>query len=494
MEHPFTFIQLLIIRSRSQVGTVLPEGSGGGEEFFAYPAPLALSLRLRGCGWFSPQRRPDEVGARLRMRRFCKRMNAGLWPQVVCVTRIFQRIVFGLSITICLALFSGFVLERYGLLRVNASGQQDGAYRQMDVYRQALERIQNDYVTEPNLKDVTAGALHGLLESLDTDSSYLTAAEYKSFKERTAAGVAQVGMVVSKRYGYATVVSVLPGSPADTAHLADGDVIESIADKSTRELSLTVIRLMLEGKPGSTLTLSVVHPQKPEPDKLTLTRAVVAAPALDEKQFEGTSILYLKPGALTAQRVDEIAAKLKSAKGSKVLLDLRDSAGGDPQEGIRLANFFVKEGTLAALEGQKFPRQTFTADPAKCITGAPLAVLINRGTYGPAELTAAAIEDTGRGDVVGERSFGGDTVQKTIDLPDGAALLLTVAKYQSPSGKKIQDVAVTPTVLVGKATAAAEDDEDEEAAPPAKGDEPLAKAIELLKAKNEIYPINLASQ
>jgi len=410
-------------------------------------------------------------------------MNAGLWPQVVCVTRIFQRIVFGLSIAVCLALFSGFALERYGLLSVNAGGQQDGAYRQMDVYRQALERVQSDYVTEPNLKEVTAGALHGLLEALDTDSSYLTADEYKSYKARPATGGPQVGLVVSKRFGYATVVSVLPGSPAEKAHLADGDVIEAIGDRSTRELSLTVIRMILEGKPGSTLTLSVVHPLKPEPDKLTLTRVVVAAPAMDEEEFEGATILYLKPGALTAQRVDEIAAKLKSAKGRKVLLDLRDCSGGDPLEGIRLANFFVKEGTLALLEGQKFPRQTFSADPSKFITAAPLAVLINRGTYGPAELTAAAMEDTGRGDVVGERSFGGDTVQKTIELPDGAALLLTVAKYQSPAGKKIQDVAVTPTVLVGKAAAASEDDE-EEAAPSAKGDEPLAKAVELLKAKN----------
>ncbi len=114
------------------------------------------------------------------------------------------------------------------------------------------------------------------------------------------------------------------------------------------------------------------------------------------------------------------------------------------------------------------------------MTDAPLAVLVNRGTYGAAELTAAAIEDSKRGDVVGERTFGEGSVQKTIELPDGAALLLTVAKYQSPSGKKIQDVAVTPTVVVGNP----QDEELDEDAPPAKGDEPLNKALELLKAKS----------
>ncbi len=118
------------------------------------------------------------------------------------------------------------------------------------------------------------------------------------------------------------------------------------------------------------------------------------------------------------------------------------------REGLRLANFFIKQGTLATLQGQQFPTQTFTADPAKFLTGAPLAVLVNRGTYGGPELTAAAIQDLKRGDVVGERTFGEGSFQKSIEMPDGADLLLTVAKFQSPSGNKIQDNAVTPNVVV----------------------------------------------
>jgi carboxyl-terminal processing protease len=374
------------------------------------------------------------------------------------------------------------VLNWLGWLGVHAGGRQDGAYRQMGVYAEVLKKVQTDYVTEPNIDNVTTGALHGLLESLDADSSCLTPAEYKIYRERPASGVAQVGIAVSKRYGYAIVVSVLPGSAADKEHLADGDVIESIAEQSTREMSLPVIRMLLEGKPGTTVTLSVVRPRKSEPDKLTLTRSIADGPALAEQQYEGATILYLKPGALTASRVDEIAVRLRAAgKNQKILLDLRDSSGGDAEQGLRLANFFLKQGTLATLEGQKFPRQTFTADPEKFITDAPLAVLINRGTYGPAELTAAAIGDLKRGDVVGERTFGEGSLQRTIDLPGGAALLLTVAKYQTPAGKKIQDEAVMPTVQVGNAAA---DEEEEEAAPPSKGDEPLTKALELLKAKN----------
>jgi carboxyl-terminal processing protease len=384
-----------------------------------------------------------------------------------------------LAAAVFAALGLGFGLGEFGFFGVLAGGDQDGAYRQMNVYQQVLKRIQTDYVTEPNMTDVTTGALHGLLESLDADSSYLTPTEYKIYKDRPTTGVAQVGITVSKRFGYATVVNVLPGSPADKEHVSDGDVIESIGDQSTRELSLAVIRLMLDGKAGSTVTLSLVRPRKADPDRLTLTRAIVPVPALSEQDYENASILYLRPAVINKARVDELATKIKANKGRKILLDLRDVSGGDPDEGLRLANFFINTGTLAALDGQKFPKQTFAADPAKYISSAPLAVLVNRGTYGAAELTAAAIQGAKRGDVVGERTFGEGSVQKTIDLPDGAALLLTIAKYQGPDGKKIQDEAVVPGVVVGQTP---DDDQDQDNGPN-KGDEPLNKALQLLKAK-----------
>jgi len=398
---------------------------------------------------------------------------------VVFVSRFFQRLVFVLAAAVFAALGLGFGLGEFGFFGVHAGGDQDGAYRQMNVYQQVLKRIQTDYVTEPNMNDVTTGALHGLLESLDADSSYLTPTEYKIYRDRPATGVAQVGLTVSKRFGYATVVTVLPGSPADKEHINDGDVIESIGDQSTRELSLAVIRMLLDGKPGTNVTLSLVRPRKADPDKLTLTRAIVPVPAMSESQYDNSSILYLKPVVINKARVDELASRIKAAKNRKILLDLRDVSGGDPDEGLRLANLFINQGTLGSLEGQKYPKQTFNADPAKYLTGAPLAVLVNRGTYGAAELTAAAIEGAKRGDVVGERTFGEGSVQKTIDLPNGAALLLTVAKYEGPDGKKIQDEAVVPTVQVGQT---ADDDSDQES--PTKGDEPLNKALQLLKAKS----------
>jgi len=376
-----------------------------------------------------------------------------------------------------------------------ASEPQDGAYRQINVYSEVLRHIQTDYVEQPNISAVTNGALRGLLESLDADSSYLTPEDYKAYKAEKV-GKAQVGINVSKRYGYASVVSVVPGSPADKAGISDGDIIEAIGPADTRDISLAMIQLLLEGQPGSELTLSVVRPRKSAPDKIVLTRVAPSLAPVAETLYENASILYLKPGVLDHDHVQQIEVKLKGmpkAGNKKVLLDLRDVAAGDMPEATRLANFFLKDGTIAMLEGQKVQKQTFTADASKSVNvTAPVVVLVNRGTAGPAELVAAALLDNKRADLVGEKTFGEGAQQKTFELPDGAALILSIAKYESPSGKKLQDEGVTPGVVVASNVdqGAAVDDETgpaESQAAPAKPsvtvDEQLSKALALLKNK-----------
>jgi carboxyl-terminal processing protease len=402
----------------------------------------------------------------------------------------FRRSIFGFSVVLVLVIFLGGL----GLRGVRANTQgDDGAYREMGVYEEVLKKVQTDYVVEPNVDKVTDGALHGLLEGLDADSSYLSPAEYAVYKQHeeslgksSALGV--TGLNVSKRYGYATVVSVIPGSPADKNQIEDGDIIESIEGQSTREMPVALVRLLLEGAPGTNATFSVVRPRKAEPDKVSLTRVKQAEeiPALGEQEYENSTILYLKPVVLTKGRVDEVIGKLKAApKNRKVLLDLRDIAEGDDQEAIRLANAFLETGTIATLQGQKFPEQTFTAQKPEFITSAPLVVLVNHGTAGPAELVAGAVLDDKRGDVVGDRTFGDGSVQRTLELPGGGAVILSIAKYASPSGKKIQDEAVTPNVIVVPSLdeQIAAESEEKPAGPPA-ADDQLNKGLALLKAKN----------
>jgi carboxyl-terminal processing protease len=379
-----------------------------------------------------------------------------------------------------------------------ATEPQEGAYRQINVYSEVLRHIQSDYVVEPNIPVVTNGALRGLLESLDADSSYLTPADYETFKADKG-GKAQVGIVVSKRFGYATVVSVVPGSPADRVNLVDGDILEAINGKDTRDISLAMIRLMLEGQPGTEMSVSVVRPRKTVPDKLTMTRVLVTEPAVSEQLYENSSILYVKPVTLDREHVQAVEAKLKSIERSgprKVLLDLRDVSSGDYSEAVRLSNFFLRTGTIASLEGQKVAKVTYTADPEKSLDpSGPLVVLVNRGTAGPGELAAAALLENKRAELVGERTFGEGAQQKTFELGDGAALILSVAKYESPTGKKLQDEAVTPGVLVAGPQNAQDDGGDDtgdeaettKPAPVVKPsvtvDDQLTKGLDLLKAK-----------
>ena len=376
---------------------------------------------------------------------------------------------------------------------VHASSS-DGSYRQLQVYSEVLSRVRTEYVEEPNIPKVTDGALHGLLESLDSNSSYLSPDAYKAFKAHKAEGKGDIGAVISKRFGYAAVVAVLPGSPAEKAGIESTDIFESIEGQSTHELSLPEIRNLVSGPPGSILNVEVVRARRAEPQKIEITRDLVNIPPVTEKMMDD-GIGYVKVDALSKGKAQEIASKIKSLEKSgakKILLDLRYCAAGDESEGVAVANLFLNHGTITYLQGQKFPREAFNADPAKAITTLPVAVLVNRGTSGPAEIVAAAILENARGDVVGDKTFGDGSIQKTLDLPDGGAVILSVAKYYSPSGKAIQDAAVTPNVMVADAIddlVSPDDGDDtaapaeEEAKPKNQVDDQLNKAIEVLKSR-----------
>jgi carboxyl-terminal processing protease len=407
--------------------------------------------------------------------------------------------LLALSVALILCIFLG--VNAHSVAAAGDPAPQD-AYNQINVYGEVLQHVQADYVEVPSIPKVTNGALRGLLESLDADSSYLTPADFKAYQDDHG-GKAQVGINVSKRYGYATIVSVVPGSPADKAGLSDGDIIEAIGTEDTRNIPLAMIHLMLEGAPGSALDLAVIGPHSAKPQKVTLKRMIVTEPPVTETEYENASILYLKPMILDHEHVQQVESRLKAMNkdgNKKILLDLRDVSAGDVPEAVRLANFFISNGTVASLEGQKYPKQLFSADPSKAInTTAPLVVLVNHGTSGPAEIVAAALQDDGRGTLVGEKTFGEGSVQKTFDLPDGGAIILSIAKYASPAGKQFEDVAVTPGTIVaqssdlfddvdadsdasagGAATPAAKPLDKKTPPPP---DDQLNKALDMLKAK-----------
>lgn len=376
-----------------------------------------------------------------------------------------------------------------GLLGKSAAS--DGPYRQLAVYSEVLSRIRSDYVEEPDLKSVTVGALHGLLESLDPFSSYLSPEQYARYQKRKTQGNADLGLVLSKRFGYVAIISAIPGGPAARGGLQSGDIIEAIDGDSTREMSLEEVKTVLAGKPGSSVTLSVVRVRRGEPQKMVLKREVVATPPVTRKMVEA-GIGYLNIDGFPQGRAKEIAGhaqQLLNAGAQRLVLDVRGAAEGEISEGIAAANLFVDHGLITYLQGQKYPRQNFPADPALATVRVPVVVLVNRATAGAGEVFASAILENGRGDVVGEKTYGVGSVQKLIPLDDGSALLLSVAKYYTPGGKAIQDTGVTPNVAVTDTEpeeVAALPEEQQPEPPPAQPQAPredniLKKGIEVLK-------------
>jgi carboxyl-terminal processing protease len=352
-----------------------------------------------------------------------------------------------------------------GLGHVLGQTHEERAYKSLTVYGEVLQKIQSDYVDEPNMHLVTAGALHGLLESLDPASSYLTPREYTEYKQKMAStNPGDTGLTLSKRYGYIIIVSVLPESPAEKAGIHSGDIFESVGGFTTREMSVGQAMNLLRGQPGSGVKVGVIRRGKSEPESVDIVREKLA-PVKMVSQKTDPDILALRLTSFDAGRADEVRARLQDAEKQgihKVILDLRSNGRGPVSEALAMARLFISNGNLATLKGQTVSTQTFAAEPSKVVWKGPVSILIDGTTSGAAEVLASAIVGSHRGDVVGERTFGLASEQKLITIDDGSALILTVANYYNAGGKSILEEGVTPTEVVRPEAAAADDGADED--------------------------------
>jgi carboxyl-terminal processing protease len=385
-----------------------------------------------------------------------------------------------------------------GIGHVLGHTADDRAYKSLTVYSEVLQKIQQDYVDEPNMRLVTAGALHGLLESLDPESSYLTPPEYDEYKKKLQnPGTGETGLTLSKRFGYVIVISVLPDSPGAKANIRSGDIFESISGFTTREMSVGQAQNLLMGPAGSSVKVAVIRRGKATPEDVELQREKLA-PVKIVSQKADPDILVLRLPSLDAGRTEELRARLTEADKQgihKVILDLRECGRGPVSEGIAAARLFVPSGTIATLRGQTVSSQIFSAEPNKVVWKGPVSVLTDATTSGASEVLASAILANHRGDVVGERTFGLASEQKLITIDSGAAMVLTVANYYNSSGKSILEEGVTPTEVVhavgedaadgsdGDGSAAPADNDEPGLGPrPLSSDDPIyRKALELLK-------------
>ena len=393
---------------------------------------------------------------------------------------------------ICVVTLSVVVFLYVGLGYVLGKTTDDKSYRSLSVFGEVLQHIQEDYVDEPNMAVVTSGAMHGLLESLDPLSGYLSPREYSDYRDRMKNAVhGEAGMTVSKRYGYIVILAVVPEGPAEKASLRGGEILESIAGFSTRDMSVGQANALLQGNPGTPVKVAVIRRGKTEPQEVTVNRAVIGPQHIVADRI-GDDIAYVRLPAIEALDVSELHDKLAQFDKQgihKLLLDLRDCTRGDMDQAVSAAQLFLSSGKIASLEGQTVSHKDFEAEPDKAVWHSSVDVLISPSTSGPAEILAGAIKGNKRGDLVGERTFGAASEQKIIPMDDGGALILTVAFYSTPDGKSIVDEGVAPTVEVhtkaADPNAEPTDTEDEPPLGPGqlpKSDDPVYnKGLELLK-------------
>jgi len=392
-----------------------------------------------------------------------------------------KKIVVALSVLVIAYVTTGYVLGR---------SSDDKSFQALKVYGEVLEHIQRDYVDDPNMHQVTSGALHGLLDSLDPESAYMSPLEYKDYKEKSAKNAkGEAGLALTKRFGYIGVIAVLPDSPAQKAGLRISDIIEKIAGFTTGQMAIEQAQVLLSGEPGTVVKLSVIRRGKAEPQEMELTLAKLGAPKLLEDRLEG-DIGYLRVQAFApgmAKQMHDKLAQLDRQGAHKLILDLRDCATGDMQEGISAAQLFLASGTITTLKGQTIAPVVYSADAAKVVWSQPMTVLIGNGTAGPAEILAGAIAGNKRGETVGDRTYGTASMQKLIQLDDGSALILTVANYYTPAGKEIPTEGVAATAEVHPSADDSAVASDQSAAIPSgqivAADDPVVKkAIEILES------------
>ena len=342
-----------------------------------------------------------------------------------------------------------------GWISTRAQQPANDPNAQLRIFESVLQHIQNDYVDEPNMEKVRAGALRGLAYGLDPYSTYLTSEQVRDFSETSKETPAGIGAELSQVASYLYVIAPIKGSPADVAGVRAGDIIEYIDNKATRDISLYDAKQILNGAAGSEVKLRILRANS-RPLTLTVKRGTSRAPAAEIK-MEAGRIGVLRINSIGAGESNEIRNRvhdLVKQGAQKLVIDVRATAGGSLADAVTVANLFVKDGTIAETIGREGKiLKTFTADPKLTVFTGPVVVLIDTGTAGAAEVLASSILERNRGQVVGEKSFGAGAEQQLFTLRGGDGLLLTTVKWASASGKPFlgEDRArsgVTPSVEV----------------------------------------------
>ena len=352
------------------------------------------------------------------------------------------------------------------VLAENNSDKAD-IYEQLDLFGDIFDRIRSEYVEEVDAKELIEAAINGMLTSLDPHSGYLPPVDAEKMREQTRGEFGGLGIEVTQEEGFVKVVSPIDGTPADEAGMEAGDFITHVDSESVLGLTLNEAVERMRGPVGSEIIITVVREGEDEPFDVTIIRDFIKLTAA-RVRTEGKSVV-IRVTTFNDNTFDNIKEgldkELDNAGGLEningVVIDLRNNPGGLLSQAIRVSDAFLDKGEIVSTRGRD-PEDgdRYNATKGDLLNGKPIVVLINGGSASASEIVAAALKDHRRGIVVGTKSFGKGSVQTVMPLREQSAMRLTTARYYSPSGRSIQNLGVTPDIIVEQPRRRTDDDED----------------------------------
>ena len=342
-----------------------------------------------------------------------------------------------------------------GPLLAQEAANNSSVYEQLDLFGDIFERIRAGYVEDVNEKDLIEAAINGMLTSLDPHSSYLSADDASAMQVQTRGEFGGLGIEVTQEEGWVKVVSPMDGTPADAAGILAGDFITAVDGENVLGLTLDQAVEIMRGPVGSEIIITVVREGEIEPFDVSIIRDTIKLTAV-RSRTEGNSVV-LRIATFSDQTFPDLEAGFKKqveeAGGldnvDGIILDLRNNPGGLLNQAIYVSDAFLEAGEIVSTRGREAQdSDRYNAASGDLAEGKPIVVLINGGSASASEIVAGALQDHRRAIVIGTKSFGKGSVQTVVPLQGDGAMRLTTARYYTPSGRSIQNLGISPDIIV----------------------------------------------
>ena len=363
----------------------------------------------------------------------------------------------------------GTATQMAGPLLAQEKANQDSVYQQLDLFGNIFDRIRAEYVEEVDAGELIEAAINGMLTSLDPHSSYLSPDDAADMRTQTRGEFGGLGIEVTQEEGFIKVVSPIDDTPADAAGIEAGDFITHVDGESVLGLTLDQAVDRMRGPVGSEIVITVVREGEPEPFDVSIIRDTIKLTAARARTEGKTVVLRVTTfnDNTYDNMADGLAEQIEAAGGidniNGVVLDLRNNPGGLLTQAIRVSDAFLEKGEIVSTRGRD-PNdgERFNAKAGDLVDGKPIVVLINGGSASASEIVAGALQDHRRAIVVGTKSFGKGSVQTVMPLRGSGAMRLTTARYYTPSGRSIQNLGVSPDIIVKQPRRSTEPEDQDE--------------------------------